>query len=108
MKRVSDSSAGPSEQTCPASRQHRSAVEKVYKAISVLGLALLAVGCVINMIKSTAHYYNYYNTVTGFPLEYILIGVLLKWLIFTAISAVIYFAGRFIIKRTSAKKANNP
>lgn len=105
MKRVSDSSSGPSGQTCPASRQHRSAVEKVYKAISVSVFALLAVGCVINMIKSTV---IYFKGLTGFPLVYIFLGVLLKWLMFTAIGAVICFAGRFIIRKASAKKADNP
>lgn len=78
-------------------------LEKVYKRISVLIFSLLGVGCVINMIYTAVHYYTTRGVHTGFPLGYILIGVLLKWLMLTAIGVVIYFTGLFIVRKIFAK-----
>ena len=78
-------------------------LEKVYKRISVLIFSLLGVGCVINMIYTAVRYHTTLGAHTGFPLGYILLGVLLNWLMLTAIGVVIYFSGLFIVRKIFAK-----
>lgn len=55
------------------------------------------------MIYTAVRYHTTLGLITGFPLRYILLGVLLNWLMFTAIGVVIYFAGLFIVRKIFAK-----